>query len=123
MRRLRDSGTARSTTSWSLDNAVEAWEAVNYSRLHLDRQGSENSDNNASTNLGRQSTLRLVRTEYDDFEAGAVSEINLTVVVQVDKGAQINLNKAAASIEKAIGQYLNSPQWCEVNGLHAAAPT
>ena len=65
---------------------------------------------------------RLMGRKYNGCKAAALMEF-LPHLPQVDKGAQINLNKAVASAEETSGQYLNIPQWCEVNGLHVAAPS
>ena len=52
----------------------------------------------------------------------SVSQAQFTHICQIDKRAKIDLLKTAASVEKPSGQYLKSPQWCEVEGFQCGAP-
>ena len=57
---------------------------------------------------------------FDTYIPAPVQEGPLHLL-QVDKRAQVNLLKAAASPEETIGQHLNGPQWCEINELQVGA--
>ena len=58
--------------------------------------------------------------EQDGLQTGTLQEV-VPNFPQIDKGAEINLLKAAASAEEAIRHCLDSSQRCEVNGLDVAA--